>query len=989
MTTMARLTLLTTTQRHNLMAFPHPTETRLIARYYLLSPQDITIIQRQQSPENQLAFALHLCVLRYPGRIWRINEVLPEYLIQVVAQQLALRVDILSDYTHDPELRRSQLRTLRQHFHFRLYNETTKALLHDWILPTVTSTHKTAVIMNILIVKMRQERIIIPKVITLEEFLHPIIQQANKKIYNLLAGELTNRQKQALDLLLSNRGQIESSYRTWLQAPPGAVSLDNLLALMDRLTFIRNTGLSTAKEYAVNPNRLSQLAREAERLSAWRLRRKTGEERYALLVAFVLQQTGILIDQILEMFLLLYHQVFKKAKNAQTQRFVKDGKTINQHLHQYKEIGKALIAARKRKQEAFEALDAILTWTDFIHDIEQVETLVRPKNFDFLELVGNRYSYIRRFSPTLLQSFEFQGQDETRELRHGLRLICEVDKDERPTLPEWTPADFVDSRWKPYVFADSKLQRSYYELCALSKLRDNLRSGDMWVDESHNFRHLSDFLIPDKQWQKTLDAKAIPVAVPLDPLTYLRQRHELLHEQLQIVDEGLANRRFPDVEFVDDRLKIKRTTIDIPSDMKRVKNAVYKLLPHIRITDLLLEVDDTVNFSQYFTHSQTEERLDDPVLLCTTLLAGAINLGVEKMAIASHHTSYNRLAWVADWFIRDDTYSKALAQIVHFQMANPFAYYWGSGTTSSSDSQYFPVGGTKSAAAHRNPYYGTEPGIAFYTHVSDQHSPFYTQVISTRVREAPYMLNGLLHHDTQLDIHRHSTDTKGFTDQIFALCHLLGFSFAPRIRGFKDLKLFPIKQKKFYPTLKPLLGARINTDFIYHDWLDMLRIASSLKLGTVTSPIFVQRLAAYPKQNRWAKTLKQIGRLERTFFSLQWIQDKVMRQQVFQALYKGEARNGLARAVCIHRLGRIRDRSLDDQRYRASALNLVVSAIILWNTIYIEQAVNYLREQGWQITEQHLNHLTPLGWEHISLTGDYVWDTQLKTNLTKLRDLRT
>ena len=79
--------------------------------------------------------------------------------------------------------------------------------------------------------------------------------------------------------------------------------------------------------------------------------------------------------------------------------------------------------------------------------------------------------------------------------------------------------------------------------------------------------------------------------------------------------------------------------------------------------------------------------------------------------------------------------------------------------------------------------------------------------------------------------------------------------------------------------------------------------------------------------------------------------------------------------------------SLEDQRYRASALNLVVSAIILWNTIYIEQVVNYLRKQGWEITEQHLNHLTPLGWEHISLNGDYVWDTQLNTNLTQLRNL--
>jgi TnpA family transposase len=186
-----------------------------------------------------------------------------------------------------------------------------------------------------------------------------------------------------------------------------------------------------------------------------------------------------------------------------------------------------------------------------------------------------------------------------------------------------------------------------------------------------------------------------------------------------------------------------------------------------------------------------------------------------------------------------------------------------------------------------------------------------------------------------------------------------------------------------------MLGARINTGLIYEDWLDMLHIASSLRLGTVTPPVFLQRLAQYPRQNRWAKTLKQIGRLERTFFALQWIQDKSLRQWVHQALYKGEARNALSRAVCIHRLGRIHDRSLQDQQYRASALNLVVSTIVAWNTIYIEKAVEHLHNKGWEITDKHLEHLTPLGWEHISLTGDYIWNPNISTSLSNLRDLRT
>jgi len=141
--------------------------------------------------------------------------------------------------------------------------------------------------------------------------------------------------------------------------------------------------------------------------------------------------------------------------------------------------------------------------------------------------------------------------EENAGLRQAIQLICELDTGKRKDLPEWSPTDFVDARWKPYVFQDGELQRRYYELCVLDKLRDGLRSGDIWVEGSEQYRHLKSFLIPDEQWQIMLDADVIPVAVPRNPLTYLRARADLLHEQLQRVDEGLANDEFEGVEWVD------------------------------------------------------------------------------------------------------------------------------------------------------------------------------------------------------------------------------------------------------------------------------------------------------------------------------------------------------------------------------------------------------------------------------------------------------
>lgn len=103
---------------------------------------------------------------------------------------------------------------------------------------------------------------------------------------------------------------------------------------------------------------------------------------------------------------------------------------------------------------------------------------------------------------------------------------------------------------------------------------------------------------------------------------------------------------------------------------------------------------------------------------------------------------------------------------------------------------------------------------------------------------------------------------------------------------------------------------------------------------------------------------------------------------------KGEAKNALARAVFFNRLGEMRDRSFEHQRYRASGLNLVVAAIILWNTVYLQKAVQALRDHGRKIDDKLLKNLSPLGWGHINLTGDYIWKQDKRTERRKTRPLR-
>lgn len=218
--------------------------------------------------------------------------------------------------------------------------------------------------------------------------------------------------------------------------------------------------------------------------------------------------------------------------------------------------------------------------------------------------------------------------------------------------------------------------------------------------------------------------------------------------------------------------------------------------------------------------------------------------------------------------------------------------------------------------------------------------------------------------------------------------HFLGFRFAPRIRDLRDKRLYVPGNAAEYPTLIKMIGGKINVKQIRTHWDEILRLIASIKQGTVTASLMLRKLGSYPRQNGLALALRELGRIERTLFTLNWMQSLELRRRVHIGLNKGEAKNALARAVFLNRLGEVRDRSFENQMYRASGLNLVVAAIVLWNTVYLERAIEVLRESGQKIDQQLLKHLSPLGWEHINLTGDYVWKQHQHVKRGRLRPLR-
>ena len=370
------------------------------------------------------------------------------------------------------------------------------------------------------------------------------------------------------------------------------------------------------------------------------------------------------------------------------------------------------------------------------------------------------------------------------------------------------------------------------------------------------------------------------------------------------------------------------------------------------------------------------------------ILADATNLGLDRMAESSRGLTIHQLNLVIDRHVRPETYAAALAAVVDAQHAEPFAAVWGPGNTSSSDGQFFPAGGRGEAAADYNARQGSEPGSVFYGFISDRFASYYSRVIAAAASEAPYVLDGLMHHESAVEIHEHTTDTAGAVEGIFALAHAFGYRFAPRIRDLGERKLYVADRAMAEGLPDAVFGGVINRGAIEENWDEVLRLAASIRAGTVPPSVVLKKLAAFPRQNSLHRALREMGRLERAIFTCDWLLDPELRRRSNGNLNKGESRHALARAVFFHRLGELRDRTAEDMAHRASGLNLVVNAIVLWNTTYLARAVAYVRSQGVEITDEELSHVAPLRWDHIALTGDYLW-SDVEVPRERFRPLRT
>lgn len=959
---MAHRTILTERQRSVL--FDLPTDEASLLQHYILADEDLEIIRSRRRARNQFGFALQLCALRFPGRLLTPGETIPEPVTKFLAAQLGLNPDDLIDYAHRAETRREHLIELRSIYGYRMFSGRGARDLKAWLECQAETTRSNKELAGQFVKECRRIQTILPGASVIERLCADALVAAERRIESRIVDRLSNEVRKLLDGLLTEMVDGTVSRFVWLRQYEVGSNSAGASRLLDRLEFLQALGLSPDILGDIPPHRVTRLRHQGERYFADGLRDITSDRRLAILVVCAVEWHASIADAVVETHDRIVGKTWRDAKKICDARIADAKPALHDTLRSFKSLGAALLEAKGDGASLDVATETACGWHQLEGLVATAATLTDTMAADPLSHVIQGFHRFRRYAPRMLRALEMHAAPVAEPLLKAATAI-ESGQNAHPQ-----PVGFLrrGSKWHRHLNASEEDKHRLWEVAVLFHLRDAFRSGDIWLANSRRYADLKQALVPIEA------AKATPrLTVPFEPDAWIADRKARLEDGLARLAKAARNGAIPGGSIENGVLKIDRLSSAVPKEADELVLDLYHRLPSARITDLLQEVDNDIGFTDAFTHLRTGSPCKDRVGLLNVLLAEGLNLGLSKMAEATDTHNFFQLSRLSSWHIESEAINRALALVISAQSGLSMAKFWGGGVTASSDGQFFPAARHGEAMNLINAKYGSEPGLKAYTHVSDQFGPFATQNIPATVNEAPYILDGLLMNEKGRKIKEQYADTGGFTDLVFAVTSLLSYRFIPRIRDLPSKRLHLFDPTTAPKELRGLIGGKVREGLIVQNWPDVLRAVATMAAGIMPPSQLMKKFAAYPRQHELALALREIGRIERTLFIIDWLLDADMQRRAQIGLNKGEAHHALKNALRIGRQGEIRDRTTEGQHYRMAGLNLLAAIIIYWNTKHLGQAVTDRKRAGLDCSTELLSHISPLGWAHILLTGEYRW----------------
>lgn len=959
-------------------------------RYFFLDDADRALIEPKRREANRLGYAVQLCTARYLGTFLTDLSQVPEEVVVYLAEQLDITDPAcLADYPSREQTRHDHAEEIRREYGFAEFSEH-RPDLEEWLRAQVwTTTDGPKALFDGASAWLRGRGVLLPGVSTLARLVSQVRDEVTGQLWQALCELITPAQRANLEtLLVVGEGQ-RSSLLDQLRKGPTRRSGQEMVRALDRVSEVFGLGLGQVDLSAFPARRITEMARYGLSGKATLLRRHGSERRLATLVATVVQLQARTVDDALELLdLLMTTRLLAQAERESVKEKVRRLPQLSAESAKLAAAVNVLLEAAPAQEEAegvnlaqvWERIERVVPRGELAAALRALEELLPAPGSDDdeawrAELV-NRYASVRGFLPMLCEVIDFGATVEGAAVLEAMRSLPELIGRKKIRARE-VDTDLITGSWHRLVFPEDPdvVHKAAYVFCVLEQFHRHLKRRDIFAPASARWADPRSKLLSGTAWEQAKPQALAALGLPERPEELLAEHARLLDATYRQVSGRM---RVNDAVTVDERGRVhlrNLTAIKDPPSLVDLRKRVVRMLPRVDLPELILEVMSWhPAFMDAFTSvSGSESRLADlHVTVAALLVCRACNLDytpIVKNGVTP--LTRDRLSHVDQNYLRPDTYSAANVPLIEGQADNALARVWGGGRVASVDGMRFVVPVNTIYARPNRRYFGRRRGSSWLNMVNDQAAGLASRVVAGTPRDTLHLLDVLYNQDGGLAPDIIVTDEGSYSDLIFGLVHLLGRQYRPQLADVPDHRLWRIDRTADYGPLDTAARGRIDTERIRRHWDDICRVVASIHTGAVRAYDVIRMLSRDGNPTPLGQAIAHFGRLFKTLHVLTYLDDETYRRAIKSQTTLQESRHALGRHIFHGKRGELRQRYIEGMEDQLGALGLVLNCVTLWNTVYMDAALDQLRTEDYPVREEDVAHLSAFARTHINVHGHY------------------
>lgn len=938
-----------------------------------------------RTPTTLLGFVVLLKTFQRLGYFVLSNQV-PESVIEHIAKAIRYNNPDREDLRRydKSEARRKHLAVVREFLDVKPFTARDKSLLRATLSEAALTKEDVADIVNVGIEILVRHRYELPAFDTLVREARNCRATTNQALYGKIHHVLGEIGTAFLDKLfiVGKDGRRVSPWHDMKQdaAKPTVHGMRDLLARFDMLS-AHSSYNAILKMIPIV--KVSQWALEGNALDAASMADLAPAKRYAVTLAVIRHRLAVVTDDLCYVFCRQMNRVSHGA-NEELQKYLTDNQgKIDEILRRYASLDTTL----KSDESADTQLETIRKTVSARPDLCEFSRLHAEyggKNeYRFMAkyFVNRRAELLRILSKlrfvTTSQDTSFERALQSMLVQRGRHIEWVSQKKGTATYLSLSDLAWVPEKWWKLITGEqqreetpARLHRRQFEVCVCAQMVRELKSGDLCVIGADAYSDCRDELIPLDECAQTREAYGQEVGLPVEADIFVQHVRGLLTTAAQKADEAYPDNPF--FEIIDGRPKLARLQKKpIPEGFQALNAALTSKLDSLGLSllDVLADTSKWIGWDKHLgplSGHQGKLKEDVRRKILTTFAYGT-GLGPTQTARNIADISARQISFVDQRQTTTEKLEAAVCDIINAYNQFQLPRYWGDTKRAVADGTQWNLY-ENNLLSERHIRYGGYGGVAYY-HVSDTYIALFSHFISCGAWEAIYILDGLTKNKSDIKPDILHGDTQAQSAPVYGLAFLLGIKLMPRIRNWKDLKWFRPTPQELYKNIEALFTKEaVDWDLIACHLPDMLQVAQSIRAGRISPSTILRKLGTASRKNKLYFAFRELGRVVRTTFLLEYIGDEDLRRIIHAAQNKCEGFNQFAQWIHFG-ADNIAENVRDDQLKVIKYNHLIANLVIFHNCHTITQALKELEAEGMTLTPELLAVFSPYRTHHLNRFG--------------------